>query len=168
MPRVFAILGSFLFLLIAPGFVALVVPYWISRWQGGPAFAGSSAIQIPGLLLTIFGAPLLLASFTRFALQGLGTPAPVFPASHLVVTGFYRYLRNPMYVGVASIIFGQALYFRNVRVLEYGIVIALAFHLFILWYEEPTRRRTFDREYEEFCENVPRWIPRLTPWTRDN
>jgi protein-S-isoprenylcysteine O-methyltransferase Ste14 len=82
------------------------------------------------------------------------------------VTGFYRYVRNPMYVGVASVIFGQALYFRNARVLEYAVAICLAFHLFIFFYEEPTLRRTFDREYEEFCENVPRWIPRLTPWTR--
>jgi len=166
MRRLSAILGSFLFLLIAPGFVAGVVPYWISRWHVGPAYAGSSAVRILGVLLIIFGVPLVLDSFTRFALQGQGTPAPVFPTKHLVVTGFYRYARNPMYAGVASVIFGQALYFRNVLVLEYGVIICLAFHLFILFYEEPTLRRTFDQEYEEFCENVPRWIPRLTPWTR--
>jgi protein-S-isoprenylcysteine O-methyltransferase Ste14 len=165
MRRLSAILGSFLFLLIAPGFVAGVVPYWISRWRGGPVFVGSSVVRILGVLLIIFGVPLLLDSFTRFALQGLGTPAPVFPTRHLVFTGFYRYVRNPMYLGVASVIFGQALYFRNARVLGYGIAMCLGFHLFILLYEEPTLRRTFDREYEEFCENVPRWIPRLTPWT---
>jgi len=168
MRRLSAILGSFLFLLIAPGFVAGVVPYWISRWRNGAAYAGSSAIRILGVLLIIFGIPLLLDSFTRFALQGQGTPAPVFPTKHLVVTGFYRYVRNPMYAGVASVIFGQALYFRNVLVLEYGVIICLAFHLFILFYEEPTLRRTFDREYEEFCKNVPRWIPRLSPWSPEN
>jgi protein-S-isoprenylcysteine O-methyltransferase Ste14 len=119
-------------------------------------------------LSIIFGTPLLLDSFTRFALQGLGTPAPVFPTRHLIVTRFYRYVRNPMYVGVASVIFGQALYFRNVRVLEYGAIVCLAFHLFILLYEEPTLRGAFGREYAEFYENVPRWIPRLTPWTRGN
>jgi len=165
MRRLSAIFGSFLFLLIAPGFVAGVVPYGISHWRSGPAFVGSSAIGVLGVLLILVGAPLLLDSFTRFALQGLGTPAPVFPTRHLVVTGFYRHVRNPMYIGVASVIFGQAFYFLNVRVLEYGVVICLAFHLFILFYEEPTLRRTFDGEYEEFCENVPRWIPRLTPWT---
>ena len=168
MRRLSAILGSFLFLLIAPGFVAGVVPYWISRWRSGAAYAESSAIRILGVLLIIFGIPLLLDSFTRFALQGQGTPAPVFPTKHLVVTGFYRYVRNPMYAGVASVIFGQALYFRNVLVLEYGVIICLAFHLFILFYEEPTLRRTFDREYEEFCKNVPRWIPRLSPWSPEN
>ena len=168
MRRLSAILGSFLFLLIAPGLVAGVVPYWISRWRSGAAYAGSSAIRILGVLLIIFGIPLLLDSFTRFALQGQGTPAPVFPTKHLVVTGFYRYVRNPMYAGVASVIFGQALYFRNVLVLEYGVIICLAFHLFILFYEEPTLRRTFDREYEEFCKNVPRWIPRLSPWSPEN
>jgi protein-S-isoprenylcysteine O-methyltransferase Ste14 len=162
--RLSAILGSFLFLLIAPGFVAGVIPYWISRWHAGAAFAGSSAVRILGLLLIISGVPLLLDSFTRFALEGLGTPAPVFPTRHLVVTGFYRHLRNPMYAGVASVIFGQALYFRNVRVLGYGAIIFLAFHLFILFYEEPTLRGTFGREYAEFCENLPRWIPRLTRW----
>jgi protein-S-isoprenylcysteine O-methyltransferase Ste14 len=164
MRRLSAIAGSFLFLLIAPGFVAGVVPYWISRWHSGPAFVGSAAIRILGVLLIFVGAPLLLDSFARFALQGLGTPAPVFPTKHLVVTGFYRYVRNPMYAGVASVIFGQGLHFVNVRVLEYGVVICLAFHLFILLYEEPTLQRTFHEEYEEFCENVPRWIPRLTPW----
>ena len=168
MRRLFAILGSFLFLLIAPGFIAGVAPYWIGGWRSGPVFAGSLAVRILGVLLIIFGVPLLLDSFTRFALHGLGTPAPVFPTRHLVVTGFYRYVRNPTYVGVASIICGQALYFRNIRVLEYGIAISLAFHLFILLYEEPTLRRIFDREYEEFCNNVPRWIPRLSPWTPGN
>jgi protein-S-isoprenylcysteine O-methyltransferase Ste14 len=70
-----------------------------------------------------------------------------------------------MYIGVALVIFGQALYLRNVRVLEYGIAVSLAFHLFALWYEEPTLRETFGPEYAEFCENVSRWIPRLRPWT---
>ena len=144
MRRMFAIIGSFVFLLIAPGFVAVVVPYWISRWNAGPAFEGSSAIRVLGGLLIILGAPLLLDSFARFALQGLGTPAPVFPTRHLVVTGFYRYVRNPMYTGVASVIFGQAAYFRNTRVLEYGILICLAFHLFILLYEEPIVVRRAD------------------------
>lgn len=107
---------------------------------------------------------MLLDSFARFAVQGLGTPAPVLPTSRLVVTGLYRYVRNPMYVGVAALVFGQGLLFGNIRVLEYGVVVWIAFHLFVLGYEEPTMKATFNGEYEEFCKNVPRWIPRMSAW----
>jgi Phospholipid methyltransferase len=106
----------------------------------------------------------LLDSFARFALQGLGTPAPISPTRHLVVTGLYRHVRNPMYVSVVSLIVGQGLLFGNLRVLEYGFAVWLAFHLFVLLYEEPTLRSTFGAGYEAFCANVPRWIPRLRPW----
>jgi len=121
-------------------------------------------LRIMGALLIIGGLPILLDSFARFALQGLGTPAPVFPTRHFVVTGWFRYVRNPMYVAVVSIIVGQGLLFGNVSVLEYGAAVWVAFFLFVLLYEEPTLRRTFGDEYEQFRANVPRWIPRLRPW----
>ncbi len=110
------------------------------------------------------GLPVLLDSFARFALQGLGTPAPILPTRHLVVTGFFRHVRNPMYVAVASLILGQALVFGSVPVLEYGIAVAVGFSVFVRLYEEPALRRSFGVEYEEYCANVPRWIPRLRPW----
>jgi len=164
MHRPNAILGSFVFLLIAPGVVAGVVPWWISRWQVHPPLLGISVLRILGALLIVAGLPMILDSFARFAIQGLGTPAPVLPTRHLVVTGLYRHLRNPMYVGVLAAIFGQGLLFGNVRVLEYGAIVWLAFHLFVLGYEEPKLRSTFGAEYEVFCKNVPRWIPRLQAW----
>jgi protein-S-isoprenylcysteine O-methyltransferase Ste14 len=108
--------------------------------------------------------PVLLDSFARFALKGLGTPAPVFPTKHLVVSGLYRYVRNPMYLAVAGVIFGQGMLFGDGRVLEYGFLVWIAFHLFVLFYEEPTLRRSFGAEYERFCANVGRWVPRLSPW----
>jgi protein-S-isoprenylcysteine O-methyltransferase Ste14 len=108
--------------------------------------------------------PIVLESFARFALQGVGTPAPVFPTQRLVVSGFYRYVRNPMYVAVVSIVLGQALVFGDVRVLAYGVVAWLVTHLFVLFYEEPTLRRTFGVEYENYCKHVRRWVPRLRPW----
>ncbi len=160
-----AILGSFIFLLLAPGLVAGLVPWWISQWQMRPPFFGLSGFRIVGGLLIVIGMPMVLDSFVRFAIQGLGTPAPVLPTRHLVETGLYRFVRNPMYVGVAAIILGQGLLFGNVQVLEYGVFIWLAFHLFVLGYEEPKLRRTFGEEYLEFCRNVPRWLPRLKPWT---
>lgn len=110
------------------------------------------------------GMPVLLDSFARFALQGLGTPAPIAPPRHLVVTGLYRYVRNPMYVAGLLIISGQGLFFGSVRVLEYGLAVWLIFHLFVLLYEEPVLRSKFGAEYDEFRANVRRWIPRLQPW----
>jgi protein-S-isoprenylcysteine O-methyltransferase Ste14 len=144
--------------------VAVLVPWWISRWQMEPPFFGLSSVRIVGVALILPGLPVLLDSFARFAIQGLGTPAPVFPTKHLVVTGWYRYVRNPMYVAVVSIILGQGLLFGNVRLLEYGAGTWLVAHLFVLAYEEPTMRATFGEEYQQFRVNVPRWIPRLTPW----
>jgi protein-S-isoprenylcysteine O-methyltransferase Ste14 len=165
MRRISAILGSALFFVLAPCTVAGLTPWWLSRWQMEPAFFGWPPLRIAGVILILAGLPILLDSFARFAIEGLGTPAPVFPTRHLVVTGWYRYVRNPMYVAVVSIILGQALLFANVHVLEYGAATWLVTHFFVLAYEEPKMRATFGDEYREFCANVPRWIPRLTPWS---
>ena len=162
--KVAAILGSAVFLVIAPGFVAGLVPWWISNWHLQTPFLGLQPLRFAGGLLTAGGAAGLLDSFLRFAWQGLGTPAPVFPTRHLVVTGLYRYVRNPMYVAVVSTILGQALIFGNVRLLEYGGIVLLLFHIFVLVYEEPILKASFGEEYEVFRANLPRWIPRITPW----
>jgi protein-S-isoprenylcysteine O-methyltransferase Ste14 len=164
MRRAFAILGSAIFLVIAPGTLAGYVPWWISGWHVGAPLLGISAFRVVGVALIAAGLPVLLDSFARFAILGLGTPAPIFPPRHLVVSGLFCYVRNPMYVAVASLIFGQGLVFGSVRVLEFGAAVCVGFHLFVLLYEEPTLRQSFGREYEEYCANVRRWIPRLRPW----
>jgi len=142
------------------------VPWWIAGWQIGAPLLGNNLFPAAGVVLVLLGLGPLIESFARFALLGLGTPAPIAPTQHLVVSGFYRYVRNPMYVGVLLIILGNALIPGNVAVFAYAALIALAFAGFVIAYEEPTLRRQFGAEYEEFCRNVPRWIPRLTPWTR--
>ncbi len=149
--------------MLAPGTVAGVVPWWISGWRMQPALLGSSASRLPGLVLVAAGLAALLDSFARFALRGRGTPAPIVPPRYLVVTGLYRHVRNPMYAAVVSVIVGQGLVLADLRVVGYGALVWLAFHLFVLGYEEPTLRRSF-AEYECFCANVPRWIPRLRAW----
>jgi protein-S-isoprenylcysteine O-methyltransferase Ste14 len=154
-------LGSAVFLIFAPGLVAGYVPWRICGWRVEAPLLGTSSFRLIGMLLIATGLPLLLDSFARFALQGLGTPAPIFPTRHLVVTGLFRYVRNPMYVAVVMLILGQGLFFGSVRVIEYGIAVWVGFHLFVLIYEEPTLRKTYGPQYEEFCANVPRWIPRL-------
>ncbi len=161
---VFAVLGTAIFLLLAPGTIAGLVPWWISRWHVRPPFLGFVPIRVMGVVLIAASIPVLLESFARFALQGVGTPAPVFPTRHLVVKGFYRYVRNPMYVAVVSLILGQALLLGDIRVLDYGIFCWLAMHLFVLLYEEPALRKSFGSEYEIFCAHVPRWLPRSRPW----
>jgi protein-S-isoprenylcysteine O-methyltransferase Ste14 len=159
--------GSAVFFVLAPGLVAGLAPWWISR-RGTDTGPLGWPLQTLGVMLIAAGALVLLDSFVRFAMQGLGTPAPVFPTRHLVVTGLYRYVRNPMYVAVVSVILGQSLVLGNLRVLGYGALVLLAFHLFVSLYEEPTLRATYGREYEDFCANVPRWIPRFTPWRPPN
>ena len=164
MKRQSAIIGSFLFLLIAPGTVAGYVPWLISRWRMQPPLLQFSPFRVLGVLLIAAGIPMVLDSFARFALQGLGTPAPILATRHLVVSGLYRYVRNPMYVGVLWVIFGQGLLLGDRQVLGYGLIVWLAFYLFVLGYEEPKLQRTFGSEYEAFCAAVPRWIPRMSPW----
>ena len=90
--------------------------------------------------------------------------APVLPTRHLVVVGLYRYVRNPMYFAVVSLIVGQALLLGDLNVFLYGGLVWLCSHGFVLGYEEPTLRKSFGAEYERFCANVPRWIPRARPW----
>ena len=163
MRRGLAALGSAVFFVLAPGIVAGLAPWWISGRGEHPAALGWP-LRLPGVLPVAAGAAVLLDSFVRFAWQGLGTPAPVFPTRHLVVTGFYRYVRNPMYVAVVAVILGQSLLLGSPRVLGYGVLVWLAFHVFVLAYEEPALRAAYADEYKRFCANVPRWIPRLNPW----
>jgi protein-S-isoprenylcysteine O-methyltransferase Ste14 len=164
MSKTIAILGSALFFVVAPSVLAGLIPWWMTRWEFLPPFFDLQATRAVGVLLIVVGLPGLVDSFARFALQGLGTPAPIAPAQNLVVTGLYRYVRNPIYVAVVAIILGQAILFGDRLLVFYGGIMWLAFHAFVLAYEEPVLAQTFGAQYEEFRANVPRWIPRLSPW----
>src|SRR5437660_188542 len=164
MSKITAILGSALFFLVAPAMLAGVIPWSITHWEFRPPFLAAEATRLAGLAFIIAGVPGLLDSFARFALQGLGTPAPIAPPRNLVVSGLYRYVRNPIYVAVVAIILGQAVLMGDWRLIVYGALLWLAFHVFVVAYEEPTLERTFGREYEAFRAAVPRWIPRMTSW----
>lgn len=158
MTRRTALLGTLVFLALAPMTVAVLVPWWIAGWRTQDVlFPGA---RLAGALLALAGLAVLLESFFRFALRGRGTPAPILPTRHLVVSGSYRFVRNPMYVAVVSLIAGQGLLLGEVRVIGYAALVWLALHLFVLGYEEPALRRTFGAEYDAFRASVPRWIPR--------
>ncbi len=163
--RVTAALGTFLFFWIAPATVAGWLPWYFTRWRlAAPLFDGEASRWL-GTLLVGAGAAIVIECFIRFALKGVGTPAPVAPTRHLVVSGLYRHVRNPMYVGVVTAIVGQALWFGSPMLLGYAAVVFAGFFLFVVGYEEPALRRQFGAEYEAYCRGVPRWLPRVTPWS---
>jgi protein-S-isoprenylcysteine O-methyltransferase Ste14 len=160
MTRGSAALGSAVFFLIAPTTLAGVVPWWISQWRLQAPFFDLQLIRWCGAVLILLGTPVLLETFTRFALQGRGTPAPVAPTLHLVITGPNRFVRNPIYLALVAIVLGQGLILGNVWLLVYGALLWIGFHIFVLVYEEPTLRETFGAEYDTYCANVSRWLPR--------
>ncbi len=165
MRKVVALLASFLFFCVAPGTVAGLIPWIITHWRLHPAFFDIAGLRDLGIALVIVGIVPLAESFARFAWKGLGTPAPFMPTRHLVVTGFYRHVRNPMYIGVLAAILGQALWLGDERLFLYAAIVWLLSHLFIVAYEEPMLRRSFGEQYAAYRVNVPRWLPRLTPWS---
>ncbi len=164
MTKISAAIGSALFFLAAPCVLAGVVPWWLTRWEIRPAFFGFEPFRAIGIALILMGVPAIIDSFARFVLDGLGTPAPIAPTRKLVVTGLYRYVRNPMYASILAVIFGQALLFGAPSLILLGALAWIASHLFAVGYEEPRLEREFGKEYRAFRAGVPRWIPRLTPW----
>ena len=161
MDRIKAALGSLAFLILAPGVVAGLMPWLITQWHPLPPGDGLGAIRWAGVIPIAAGLAVVLEAFARFAWEGLGTPAPIAPTRTLVVSGFYRFVRNPMYIAVAAMIFGQAVLFASWGVAAYGLVIVAAFDTFVRLYEEPTLRQAYDEEYAAYSAAVPRWIPRL-------
>ena len=149
---------SLLFLIVAPGMVAGYIPLGLLR-NGSQIDTGLLALI--ALPLWAIGALILLWSFWNFLAQGRGTPAPIDPPKELVAVGFYRYVRNPMYVGVFLVNVGHFLWFGFWGLLIYALLVALAFHAFVIFYEEPTLRRNFGAAYEDYCKRVPRWIPKF-------
>jgi protein-S-isoprenylcysteine O-methyltransferase Ste14 len=156
--RVKAAVGSIVFLAVAPGVVAGVIPYWLTGWDA----AGHVApVQVAiGAALVMAGVAVLLDAFARFVVEGLGTPAPVAPTEHLVVGGLYRYVRNPMYIAVATTITGQAVVLARPGLLLYAAAFGVAVWSFVHFYEEPTLAARYGAEYEEYRRTVPGWRPR--------
>ena len=163
-----AAVGSVVFLVLVPGVVAGLVPWWLTGWRVQNPLPYWVPLRVGGLILIAAGVVVLLQAFVRFVVEGLGTPAPVAPTERLVVGGFYRYVRNPMYLAVAAIIVGQALALGQSILLLYAGAFAVAVAAFVRWYEEPTLRRRFGDQYEAYQRAVPAWWPRRDPWDPGN
>ena len=157
-------------LLVGAGFFALwfwLLPGWLGFHADLPNVAPWRWIAaVPSVL----GFAVALRCVWDFGRTGHGTPAPVAPPKRLVVVGFYRYVRNPMYVGFLTgwtglyVVFGK----WNPVVVAVAFLVVLGVHLFVIGYEEPTLRRMFGADYEEYCRNVRRWLPRIRAWERSN
>jgi protein-S-isoprenylcysteine O-methyltransferase Ste14 len=150
------LLGTIVFVAAVPGCVVVLVPWWLSSGH----VAGASLGIVAGVAIIVAALPLFVSFCSRFVWEGRGTPAPIAPTEHLVVGGPYRWLRNPGYVAVVAILVGESLVLGSPAVLAWAVLVALAFHVFVLTYEEPTLRATFGAEYDAYCRRVARWLPR--------
>ena len=149
---------SLIFLIVAPGLAAIYVPIYVL--SEGPRIIPQE-LAFLAIPLWASGAAVIIACFWEFLARGQGTPAPIDPPRRLVVSGMYRYVRNPIYVGLLLALGGHLLWFGTAALLYYLIGAFVVAHTFVILYEEPTLKRRFGAAYEEYLRTVPRWIPRL-------
>jgi protein-S-isoprenylcysteine O-methyltransferase Ste14 len=153
--------------LIFTVFVPGTVGVWIPHRIGGSGdirtiFEQASELRyVSGVLFLLMGGLIYLWCAWDFSVKGLGTPAPIDAPKTLVVNGLYRFVRNPMYLGVAYLISAQSILRSSHSVFYYLIFFLICAQLFVSFYEEPHLRRLFGEQYEEYCRQVPRWIPQF-------
>jgi protein-S-isoprenylcysteine O-methyltransferase Ste14 len=153
------VIRTLIFTIFIPGFWTVMMPYWLLPHPVRPAFSRAGAA---GWLLVAAGIALYLAcAIWGFALRGKGTPLPMDPPKKLVVVGPYRIVRNPMYWSVAFVMLGEAAVFHSVALVDLAAVFFVAVNLFVLFIEEPGLQAKFGAEYEQYCRQVPRWLPRV-------
>ena len=149
---------SLLYLIFEAGLFALYIPLTFLR--SGPRIE-TGTISFLAMPWWLIGSLIVLWCFWAFTYKGRGTPNPTDPPKELVVTGPYRYVRNPIYVGVVCIFLGHFLWFGYWALLIYPALAFLGVHFFVVLYEEPTLKRRFGASYEEYFKSVPRWIPKF-------
>jgi protein-S-isoprenylcysteine O-methyltransferase Ste14 len=150
-------LKALFFTLLMPGTVTVLIPWLILGRPGVDAIPDLTPLRIFAVVVGSCGAGVLLHCIWGFASYGKGTLAPVQPPELLVIRGLYRFNRNPMYLGVLTILFAEFLFFERSDLLIYMSVILTCFHLFVVLYEEPHLKRQFGKRYLAYCRSVPRW-----------
>ena len=149
---------TLIFTLIGPGSITVIIPYFLlSSSINFPLETGR--FRLLGIVVILLGALIYFWCAWDFTFAGRGTPAPIDPPNELVVRGLYHYARNPMYVGVVSILLGEALLFASWRLFAYTAIVFGFFFLFVILYEEPILRRKFGESYRRYSKEVPRWVP---------
>ena len=149
---------SLLYLIFESGLFALYVP--LAFFRTGPRVQ-TGVLTFLSIPLWLIGSTIVLWCFKDFTFKGHGTPLPADPPKELVITGPYRYVRNPIYVSVAFIYVGYFLWFGYWAILMFAALALIGAHFFVVLYEEPTLKRRFGDSYEEYLKRVPRWIPKL-------
>ena len=163
MRRSTAAMGSAVYFAVAAGTFAVLVPWLVTGWQFHRPWSYWVVAQAAGILLIGVGLVPVVSVFVQFARAG-GTPLPLAPTRRLVVSGFNRYVRNPVYLGSLLIFSGEALLFGRLSLLVYAVIGWAGAAGFVRWYEEPALTRRFGAEYEAYRRAVPAWRPRLHPW----
>ncbi len=156
-------LKNLLFTLLVPGTVAVFIPLLIARGRQAGSF---SFLFMVGVIFLLAGTAIYLWTVWDFATAGKGTPLPLDAPKHLVVRGLYRYVRNPMYLGVFLVVLGWAGIFADAWLLAYLAAAVGLVQVFVVFYEEPTLSRNFGAEYQAYCQSVSRWLPRLRTGSR--
>jgi protein-S-isoprenylcysteine O-methyltransferase Ste14 len=154
------LLRSIFFTIVHPGLVTVLIPYWLISSRDLEASHGHP-IRYFGLPLIVIGAAALLWCIWNFFSAGRGTLSPIDPPKHLVVRGLYKYVRNPMYVSVVTMLLGEAIFFWSKPVLIEAAVFVVLANLFVILYEERALGKQFGESYDEYRRTVGRWIPRL-------
>lgn len=152
-------LKTLVFSILVPGTVAGIIPWLILQGAGGIVLLIPSFWML-GFLPLLPGVGLYLWCAGAFTLIGKGTPAPIDAPVILVNKGPYRWVRNPMYIAVLSVIIGEAILFRSFPLVEYALLVGVVVHLFVVFVEEPSLRSQFGESYITYLRTVPRWIPR--------
>lgn len=150
-------LRALFFLLLLPGTIAFLVPLSIGARTG----SDPGALRALGFVFQVAGTCILLWCVRDFAVRGRGTLAPVDPPKELVAVGLYRWVRNPMYVGVVTVLIGHALFFGSGALWLYAAAVFAGFQGFVTLYEEPALAARFGASYARYRASVPRWLPRL-------
>lgn len=157
MSTAWLVLRNALFTIVVPGSVVVLLPSLVLEQAASFSLDGWRAAGLPFLLA---GTGMYFWCLWHFAWTGDGTPAPTDPPKRLVARGPYRWVRNPMYLGVWSLLLGETIVFASRNLVVYLLVVALWQHLFVVLYEERTLARRFGVAYHDYCRSVPRWVPR--------
>jgi protein-S-isoprenylcysteine O-methyltransferase Ste14 len=152
-------LRSIFFTIVVPGTVTVLIPYLILSPATDSSVGVSTSVEFLGILAMTVGAAILFWCIWDFAARGRGTLAPIDPPKLLVVHGLYRYVRNPMYLGVLILLLGEVTYFRSIALLQYTLAWFIVVNLVVVLYEEPSLRRRFGDSYERYLRSVNRWLP---------
>jgi protein-S-isoprenylcysteine O-methyltransferase Ste14 len=156
---------SIIWAALLPGVFAGYVP-WRFFGLADVRLTLHDPLHLVGLVFIGLGVGLLTACIWEFARSGRGTLAPIDPPSELVVRGLYRYVRNPMYLSVTTIVLGELLLTQSLGLFIYWAIWFAVVNLFVIGYEEPTLRRQFGASYERYSQTIPRWIPSFRSPTR--